>query len=110
MYESIPIPGTVETTSSPVVTHSSMMTMEKHLNVSENCSKEDETDDEEDTYTPNTPSLMEIAASMDALSGAEPTVFTVDESTDTVDYEGPEYIQQVEDVTDDVQEHKAMFW
>ena len=82
--------------------HIGMSTINIH---SQSGSKEDETEYEEDTYTPNTPSLMEeIAASMDALSGAEPTVFTVDESTDTVDYEGPEYIHHVEDVTDDDQE------
>ena len=49
-------------------------------------------EDEEDTYSPNTLSLIEeISATLDTLSGTEPTVFTVDKSTDTVDYEGPEH-------------------
>ena len=102
IYEYIPIPGAAETTASPVATHNSMRTMEKHLNVSEICSKVDEMEYEEDTYSPNTPSLIEeISATPETMSGKEPTNFTVDKSTDTVDYEGPEHIKQVEDVTDD---------
>ena len=52
MYEYIPIPGAAEITVSPVAMHNSMRTMEKHLNVSENCSKENKTEDEEDTNSP----------------------------------------------------------
>ena len=102
MSDYIPIPGAAETIASQVTQHSSMGTTEKHLNVFEKCTQEDESEDEEDTYSQNTPSLMEeISATLDTMSRTEPTVFTVDESNDTVEYEGPEHIQQVEDVTDD---------
>ena len=99
MYDYIPIPGAAETTASPVTPHSSEGITEKHVKVSENCTQED--DSEEDNYSPDTPSLMEeISETLDTMSRT-PAVFSVDDSDDTVDYDGPENIQHVEDVTDD---------
>ena len=59
MYDYIPIPGAVETTASPVTPQTTMGITEKHVKVSENCTQEDDSEDEEDTYSPDTPSLME---------------------------------------------------
>ena len=58
MYDYIPIPDAAETTASPVTPHSSMGITEKHMKVPENCTQEDNSEDEEDTYSPDTPSLI----------------------------------------------------
>ena len=101
MFEAIQIPGAVETMATPVHTNSSTENMEMQQSVSENSSKEYETDDEEN-YTPNL--MVEIANSIDAMSEAEPEVFTVDESTETVEYEMPGHTHYEDNVTEENQD------
>ena len=100
MLEAIQIPGAVETTATPVHTNSTTENVEVQQRVSENTSKEVETDDED--YTPNL--MVEIANSLDAMTEAEPDVFTVNESTETVEYEMPGHTHLADNVTEENQD------
>ena len=75
MFEAIQIPGAVEINATPVHPNSTRENVEVQQRVLENTSKEVETDDED--YTPNL--MVEIANSLDAMTEAEPEVFTVEQ-------------------------------
>ena len=97
MYDYIPIPGEVETTASPVTPQTTMGITEKHVKVSKN------SEEEEDNYSPVTPSLMvEISETMDSMSRTETAVFSVDgsDSDNTVKYNATETIKPNEDMTE----------
>ena len=95
IIEPIKIPGAVEIHATPVHRHSTTENLEVQQRVSENKSKEVETDEEDDT-----PNLMvEIANSLDARTEAEPKVFAVDDSTETIEYEMPWQNHHADNVT-----------
>ena len=97
MFEPIKISGAVEIQATPVHPHSTTENVEVQQRVSENKSKEVETDEEDDT-----PNLMvEIANSLDARTEAEPEVFAVDESTETIEYEMPWHNHHADNVTEE---------
>ena len=90
MQEYIPIPGAPESTAPPVTPHTTMGIKK----VSENCTNEDNSEDEEDNFPTDTPSLMlEISAALDGMSRTEMAVFSVDDSDcdseSTVEYTAP---------------------
>ena len=97
MFEPIMIPGAVEHYATPVHPHSTTENMVMQKSVSENTTKDLETAEEEDI-----PNLMiEIANSLDERANAEPELFAVDGSTDTVEYNMPIEENETEENRDD---------
>ena len=87
----------MEIHATPVHPHSTTENVEMQQRVSENTSKVLETDDEDDT-----PNLMvEIANNLDARTNAEPEVFAVDDSTETIGYEMPWHNHHADNVTEE---------
>ena len=98
-----PIPGTPKS-SEPPVNPNTMMGSKK---VSENSTHADTSEDEEENFPTDTPSLMlEISVALDGMSRSEKDFFSVDDSDSDsesqVDNTTPETVKPIEDGINDV--------